>query len=155
MITNFIDNLMQNRKPVLIYCFTLLCVASWLVGTSCSNESAKVTEIRAHNHIIEGVPHALGLNHAERYCQRCHGTGLIGGQDLEPSCYSCHGKNWQDSDPMNSFAPSSHTEQYELWFHDPNHVNAESNCSACHGSNLEGEASIGVPSCFLCHEQKW
>ena len=146
---------MENNKPISILSLTLLFTAIFFAGISCSEESAKSRQIRAHNTEFEGVPHAIGLNHAERYCQHCHGVGLIGGKKLEPSCYTCHGKNWTDSDPTRVHAPANHTHQHGLWFHDPNHSDAEANCSSCHGENLQGEPNVGVPSCFLCHDKKW
>ncbi|MFK7827366.1 MAG: hypothetical protein AB8G05_24695 [Oligoflexales bacterium] len=146
---------MEQHRLISIFLFSLLCITHLLAGTSCSDESAKTRQIRAHSHVIEGIPHAIGLNHAERYCRHCHGVGLSGGKDLEPSCYTCHGKKWLDSDSNQVHAPTNHTNQYGHWFHDPNHGNAEASCSSCHGENLEGEINVGVPSCFLCHEKTW
>ena len=144
---------MHKKRLIPIYALTMLASAILLIKTSCSQEEAEIKEIRAHDQVLEGVPHAAGLNHAERYCQRCHGQGLVGGSNQEPNCYTCHGKNWLDSDPHQVYAPPSHTQQYSLWFHDPNHTDAEGNCSACHGDNLQGTSV--TPSCYLCHEKKW
>ena len=144
---------MKNDLSIQINGLILFVMMLSILNLSCSSEKAEVRQIRAHLQPIEGVAHPAGLNHAERYCQGCHGSHLIGGSKLEPSCYTCHGKNWADSDATLVHAPASHTLQYGLWFHDPNHNNAGSVCSSCHGPNLEGTSA--TPSCTLCHEKNW
>ena len=42
----------------------------------------------------DGVPHAPGLNDPVNQCVTCHGNDLRGGDDGEPSCFSCHGQVW-------------------------------------------------------------
>ena len=125
---------------------------------SCSDSKSGDPEqsgIRGHTEFKRGIPHGVGFQRAERLCQDCHGLGLTGGQDFIPSCYSCHGKNWLDHDPKLSLAPSGHTSQHGLFFHDPGYENAETVCSRCHGSDLTGEKIAGTPSCYLCHDNKW
>ncbi len=47
-----------------------------------------------HTVLQDGVPHRPGLNDPIRNCTTCHGADLRGGQNGEPSCFSCHGQLW-------------------------------------------------------------
>lgn len=38
--------------------------------------------------------HAPGLNDPLANCTECHGGDLRGGQNGEPSCFTCHGDIW-------------------------------------------------------------
>ncbi len=50
-------------------------------------------------------------------------------------------------------APADHTESQEGAMHKPGLKQPKTNCSACHGADLNGGKN-GV-SCFECHKQKW
>ena len=47
-----------------------------------------------HTVVRDGVAHALGLNDPTQECTGCHGADLRGGANGEPSCFSCHGREW-------------------------------------------------------------
>ena len=47
-----------------------------------------------HTVVQDGVRHAAGLRDPLSNCAGCHGADLRGGDDGQPSCYSCHGKKW-------------------------------------------------------------
>jgi len=52
----------------------------------------------AHNVNESGVYHASGNNYPyTNSCTTCHGASLQG--DIAPSCYSCHGQEWNESAP--------------------------------------------------------
>ena len=40
--------------------------------------------------------HAPGMDEPYTYCADCHGATLEGGHHREPSCYSCHGIEWEE-----------------------------------------------------------
>ncbi len=42
----------------------------------------------------DGVAHRPGLTDPMANCTQCHGAELTGGEDGEPSCFSCHGQKW-------------------------------------------------------------
>jgi len=53
-----------------------------------------------------------------------------------------------------SNAPASHTVSMGGVRHLTGLNEPETNCVACHGTDLRGGAN-GEPSCFSCHGQKW
>ncbi len=122
---------------------------------SCSLEDKSPRTIRAHVDIKQGVAHARGSQHAERYCQYCHGEKLIGGVAAQPSCYNCHGQNWARSAAEFRFAPEDHTNELGGYWHHPATTQADTVCVNCHGSDLLGDSKLGTPSCLLCHELRW
>ena len=48
------------------------------------------------NHTVsqEGVRHLPGLRDPAANCVACHGADLRGGNNGEPSCFTCHGQKW-------------------------------------------------------------
>ena len=133
----------------------LVLLFSFMGSTGCDDVPRSPRVVRGHDVNIDGIAHGLGFEHAERYCKGCHGLSLIGGSNLEPSCYTCHGKNWLDSSGEEIHAPLNHTVPLNDWFHDPGYKDPTTYCSSCHGANLEGDQSLDIPSCHLCHEQVW
>lgn len=123
----------------------------------CSLEEGPVREIRGHTLTFEGVAHGTGAVKGERYCHLCHGLNLVGGETEEPSCYRCHGENWQKTGADGTNAPSDHTLTMGGFHHHPNALSPLGTCasSGCHGDNLEGDPSVNTPTCYLCHDQKW
>lgn len=131
-------------------------VTNLITTLGCNRSSnTPLREIRAHTLNMEGVAHAIGLKHAERYCKNCHGNQLSGGQDFIPSCYSCHGKNWLDDNPETIHADRDHSANQNNYLHHPDLLTPLSTCTSCHGLQLEGHEILGRPSCFLCHDKIW
>jgi hypothetical protein len=123
----------------------------------CSTDEAEPRSIRAHALIKQGVPHAEPAMKAERYCVQCHGAGLAGGPKLEPSCYSCHGKNWEGHASDANAAPADHTVDNQGFRHHPSLFSPVGTCEGCHGQQLEGVTASGLtsPGCELCHTKLW
>ena len=50
----------------------------------------------APNHTLRvgGAYHLEGHRDPETNCVLCHGADLRGGDQGEPSCFSCHGREW-------------------------------------------------------------
>ncbi len=48
----------------------------------------------SHTDLEGGVAHMPGKSNPTTNCVSCHGQDLRGGDDGEPSCYSCHGRVW-------------------------------------------------------------
>lgn len=136
-------------------------VLAWTAVVSCSSDPAEPRRIPAHTVLRQGIAHAQPLAAPERYCSLCHGPGLAGGRTLQPSCYQCHGQNWErprmPSDV--SAAPATHTiansRDGRSFMHAPELFTPEANCavSGCHGVLLEG--SEARPACELCHGRLW
>lgn len=133
----------------------LIIAAIWLNLASCSLEDKGLRRIRAHDFSQKGVAHAVPMRRAERYCRECHGARLVGGENGEPSCYTCHGRLWYEADPDASYAPADHTLVHGVFRHFPSTDQVQATCTSCHGTSLQGEGEDGTPSCYLCHEQKW
>ena len=49
--------------------------------------------------------------------------------------------------------PADHTLNKGGSFHAPGLYDPNNNCTACHGSTLEGGGE--APSCYSCHGKKW
>ena len=132
--------------------FTALII---LLLAGCSLESPPQTStIRAHDEVYQGVFHGAVASKALRYCIKCHGSSLQGGDGGEPSCLQCHGQTWLSTITANQ-APASHTDQKGLWMHHPSHSSDTSTCTLCHGEELEGSQNLGTPSCTICHPSYW
>jgi hypothetical protein len=146
-------------EHIIKYAFLTLLSAVFALAAffSCSKEEAEPRQIPGHTQVFSGIAHGTGAERGERYCTQCHGVNLSGGAGKEPSCLSCHGKNWLDDDPESSVAPADHTVINDGFRHHPDLETPMNSCTSCHGSALEGDVSNGLkrPSCFLCHVQKW
>lgn len=125
------------------------------IVVACSLEEPEKRQIRAHTSVKLGVAHAEPSMNAERYCQKCHGVNLAGGSDGAPSCYTCHGKNWNAITPTTSLAPVDHTVDMGGFRHHPDLNTTVSTCESCHGVGLLGTGKDGHPSCYLCHDKVW
>ena len=133
-----------------------LTIAAITIGGCSLEEKGRSSDLRAHDDLIQGVSHARSSLNGPRYCKSCHGLGLQGGTNGEPSCFQCHGENWNPIDSETSRGDANHTINNGGYFHHTGLTSPTTNCVACHGANLTGDESrSGNPSCFLCHEQKW
>ncbi len=124
------------------------------IGPSCYTCHEKEWEEENPNpptgHTVEkdGVFHASGLKDPyTSSCTTCHGPSLRG--DVGPSCYTCHEKEWDEQNPN---PPAGHTVEQDGVFHAPGLDSPFTNCAACHGPSLMGDAG---PSCYSCHDRKW
>jgi hypothetical protein len=135
-----------------MYRLLIVITVVLFIATSCSDQEPRLRNIRAHTLNFDGVAHPNAASGAERYCSGCHGEGLVGGVNGEPSCYKCHGKKWYESSA--SQAPvATHTVNNLGFMHHEDLNTPETTCVSCHGESLEGTSTN--PSCLLCHEQKW
>ena len=147
----FSENRIHRRSP-----FILLVFFQMMFG--CSLSEPEPRELRGHTTIVEGIPHGGMLHRGARYCTHCHGANLTGGIEGQPSCYRCHGENWN---PVGvSLAPGDHTVDHSTYLHHPSLSAPEGTCAndACHGvelTGIAGAAGAARPSCFLCHDQQW
>ena len=124
---------------------------------ACRSEQAEPREIRGHLNFFQGIAHGVPAMAAERYCRRCHGSDLQGGEAGEPSCYTCHGQNWLTVDAGVSLIPGDHSVINDGVHHHPDLFSPEQACVSCHGADLQGDTTLGStrPGCELCHEQLW
>ncbi len=91
-------------------------------------------------------------------CTSCHGENLVGG--FGPSCYTCHGQEWDERGPSTDPGsgsdfnpPADHTDREDGFMHKPGKDRPFTNdCTMCHGADLRG--GFG-PSCYTCHGQEW
>ena len=83
---------MIDRRNVLSAATLSILLAVALAG--CSDETAPADAPEGHTVVEDGVAHAPGLNDPQTNCSACHGATLEGGADGEPSCFSCHGREW-------------------------------------------------------------
>ena len=147
----YLKNLGISRVVVMNFLMALI-----VVFPSCSLEEQGSSTLRAHVDVIEGIPHAFSSHAAPRYCKHCHGDGLQGGANGEPSCYQCHGERWDPVDPLTNRGDASHTVEHNGYFHHTGLATPTSQCISCHGNDLTGAGTRdGNPSCLLCHESKW
>lgn len=108
----------------------------------------KWSALESHTQVRGGYYHAVGLDDPDTGgCADCHGSDLKGG-DTEPSCYSCHGARWL-------FQDYPHNDSEDGYLHGSGKSNPYSNCVACHGASLTGDATTGAPSCYKCHGDEW
>lgn len=71
------------------------CAILLVLAAGCgSDETAPENAPDDHRTFEDGVAHAPGLKDPEANCTGCHGDDLGGGDDGEPSCFSCHGRKW-------------------------------------------------------------
>jgi len=90
----------------------------------------------SHTNSEDGILHAPGNNYPyTNGCTACHGTTLQGG--IGPSCFSCHGQEWNESAPSGSGSTggtggtggSTSADGQSLY---------STYCSACHGATGAG-----------------
>ena len=72
---------------------SLLCL---LIGCGSDDTSPVGTNPPPPNHTVSqsGRLHAPGLCQPQQNCASCHGDDLRGGSNGEPSCFQCHGAEW-------------------------------------------------------------
>jgi mono/diheme cytochrome c family protein len=94
-----------------------------------------------HTNSEGGVLHASGNNYPyTNGCTACHGSTLQGGAG--PSCFACHGVEWNESAPSggDSGGSSGTTDGQALY---------TANCAACHGatgSSINNNSASGISS---------
>jgi len=142
---------------IILIRFKINVIIILFLFSACNLADDELRELRGHNVSMDNIAHAYPMLKPERYCKDCHGVSLEGGNEAEPSRYSCHGQYWDLADGSLSKAPSDHLYEFGGYRHNQGYDDPEDNCSnsSCHGSSLEGSGPDGTPSCYLCHEQKW
>ncbi len=83
---------MKALQRIAILTFLMLAAA-----TACGGDDDSTAPDNAppgHTVVQDGVAHAPGLNNPTQECVACHGADLRGGANGEPSCFSCHGREW-------------------------------------------------------------
>jgi len=80
-------NILRIGVPVLL----AICVSA---GCGDDDSTAPENAPAGHTVVRDGVAHAPGLNDPQQNCVDCHGADLRGGDEGEPSCFSCHGRVW-------------------------------------------------------------
>ena len=79
--------------------------SSFTLGVDGGGGSGDDHDVPADHTVIErneGIValHMPGLDYPYSYeCTDCHGATLEGGHHSEPSCYSCHGSEWEEDAP--------------------------------------------------------
>jgi hypothetical protein len=83
-----------NRRPLASTLAALLVALT--VSAACGDSSTEPGTSPPANHTVSigGALHDPGLNDPEVNCTACHGATLQGGPDGQPSCFSCHGRQW-------------------------------------------------------------
>lgn len=72
-----------------------LVTALIVLFAACESEATAPRDAPPGHTVVEdGVAHYPGLNDPENNCTSCHGADLRGGLNGQPSCFSCHGKEW-------------------------------------------------------------
>lgn len=66
------------------------------LALACESSESTLPENAPPGHTVnqDGVAHMPGLNDPVQNCTACHGDDLMGGDDGQPSCFSCHGQKW-------------------------------------------------------------
>lgn len=72
----------------------LLLILGVFLLVGCSDDTVPLNAPDGHTVVQDGVAHASGLNSPAVNCTACHGATLEGGDNGEPSCFSCHGREW-------------------------------------------------------------
>jgi len=113
----------------------------------------------SHTNNISGFLHAPGNGTPySSWCTVCHGSSLQGNLDLgAPSCTACHTVLWSETGggPTGN-PPANHTDNVSGFSHAPGKDTPYSSwCWGCHGSNLQGNPSMGAPPCTVCHTVLW
>ncbi|MCK5439673.1 MAG: hypothetical protein KAI97_07000 [Gemmatimonadetes bacterium] len=75
----------------------MLSLVAILLGLSCgSSSSPTAPPAGLEDHTVRrgGAFHRPGLTAPAENCVQCHGADLRGGDNGEPSCFSCHGNIW-------------------------------------------------------------
>lgn len=71
-----------------------LLAASISTWVGCDSATALANAPEGHTDLKGGAAHAPGSNDPTANCSGCHGVTLEGGTDGEPSCFTCHGREW-------------------------------------------------------------
>ncbi|UCF20328.1 MAG: hypothetical protein JSU87_02655 [Gemmatimonadota bacterium] len=79
-----------HERITVLACFVLVAALACGDGDSTAPDNAPA----GHTVIQDGVAHRPGLNDPTQECVACHGADLRGGENGEPSCFSCHGRKW-------------------------------------------------------------
>ncbi len=89
MIIRLIERL--GVAPIL---FGLGAALVLFTAGACGSPTASGNTPADHTNFHGGTPHATNASSATVYCVSCHGADLQGGTNGEPSCFSCHGREW-------------------------------------------------------------
>ena len=113
----------------------------------------------SHTNNISGFMHAPGNETPySSWCTVCHGSSLQGDLSIgAPPCTACHTVLWSETGggPTGN-PPDNHTDSISGFLHAPGAERPYSNwCWGCHGSNLQGNSSLGAPPCTVCHTAQW
>jgi len=129
----------------------------WSESTPPGGGSASLPS--SHTNNISGFMHAPGNETPySSWCTVCHGSSLQGDLSIgAPQCTACHTVLWSESGggPTGN-PPANHTDSQSGFLHAPGKERPYSNwCWGCHGSNLQGNPSLGAPPCTVCHTVLW
>lgn len=88
---NHVHDQMEKLKTVTIAFLVLLSI---FLAVGCESDKVPSDAPEGHTTMKDGVAHKPGLGNPATNCVACHGASLDGGEDGEPSCFSCHGRKW-------------------------------------------------------------
>jgi mono/diheme cytochrome c family protein len=82
-----------RRLPAILWAAGL---AAAVALTACGDSATEPNQDVPASHTVSigGALHDPGLNDPEVNCVGCHGATLEGGPDGQPSCFTCHGRQW-------------------------------------------------------------